>query len=54
MNKALTDPLPNDAGHLVTVNIDDWVYNLNFSEAREFAPGNSGNHKFYYLFVILY
>lgn len=30
---ALFDPLPDDAGHLVAVDINDWVGDLDFAES---------------------
>ena len=39
---AFLDPLPNDTGHFVTVNVDDGVGNLNLSEVgREGTLGSS-------------
>jgi hypothetical protein len=38
------NPFPNDLGHLVSVNVDHDVFNLNFSEGGELAAGYPGKH----------
>jgi hypothetical protein len=46
MNVSLLDPLPDDSGHLITVDIDDFVLNLDLAEScgEVSLGGKSGKH----------
>ena len=47
----ILNPLPDDAGHLITVNIDDGLRNLNLVEGREVSNGFA-QHYFNFLIII--
>lgn len=44
---SLLDPLPDDTSHLITINIDDWLSDLDLAESSaevSLLLGNSGEH----------
>ena len=51
----LLDPLPDDAGHLITVHVDDGVGNLNLAEggAEVSLLDESGKHVFRFLIFLI-